>query len=1750
MQNQSTPTCRLFRHSSPRSLRLAFLAGVILSLIQLAPATSFGEAGDDNPTGVAGDYNGNITTGCSYDAYTDDAKRTIDDIVVPGTIGAYPLKWTRYWNSHTDYQDHFLGARWRFSYIQWAFDWARPTEYPDGRIYATNNPFGIEDTLVTPYVAGQGYPQVYMQLADGGKVVFNQKSSGSYGVAQIVDPYGQITTIVTTGTGVSQVTKITEPGGRYLQVNYNADGTVSQVGAYDGVNSQPIQTVSYHWISGTGGTSDPVIDTVTYSDGTTATYTYQDATFLGACVCPVSQRTNQHISVLATANDVRYVGPMRQIGYVYQPPAGQQSNETRILSENHLVNGQIGEAVSTINGGTETRGDGATRTLAYFVSARTIECPQCTGQENPDPMPTDGKLQSITDFMGHTMTLTYETDQGKADAGFITAVADPNGHTTSYERQTGSWGITTITHPDGSTIQQTFWQDLPYYLASRTDELGHTTTYTRDSSYRITRKDYPDGSWETFTYNSFGEVLAHEMTSGGTESFTYDSRGLKISYTDATNGTTTYSYYTSGPWIDRIETVTHPANASGFQATETFEYDRAFAGGLGTGSPIAGRGVVTKTTHTDGTFITNVYDTYGELRSTTDELGHTTTDTYDDYGRVLTTTDPLGHSTSYSYVPTGKTSSEITTSKTPFVTTLPSGKKTNFYYDANWRKTRVQVAPSTSDESNSYFNFDEGGAPNIGHLTSTTDPRNDKTTYGYDIRDRQISITDPLSHTTSFTFDVCGNKLTETHANGELIEYDQYDPMNRLLHKKVHRDASTVDQSSMTYDSAGNLHTQTDENGHVYSYAYDAMNRPAQMTYPNALFEKHIYDPAGNVASYTNRSGTIQTFTYDNRNRKLGFSWNDGVTSPQTEVYDAASRNTQIVNNDATINFTYDADNKALTQEEWETTPNLGDNVHRIVTYAYDVDGNRLSIQYPSGSLLNYGYTQRNQVSNITPAGQNALVSYTFDPSGNITGRTLDNGTSSAYTVDAVNRDSSVVHTLVGTTRRFDYGYNSVSDITIAQRDSGQGDGYTYDLTQQILGYAQNGTVNWTAGTVSSTTNTTLAFDGCGNRTTQNGVPFSTPNNMNQPTDAGISYDNNGNLIMWNSWNYTYDAQNRLREALNASAATDEHFYYDGLNRQVARTTSTSGGNPTPTPTPTPSATPTPTATPAPTPTPTPTATPTPTPTPTPPPGQCWPVTFSTTGGYPNTLKVTLSTVTTGATIFYTTDGTTPTHTAGTPTGTTHIYSTVVKVTAGNETFLEALAYERGMTDSVVTSFDANNTGHAQISNASMARIAANVNRVWQAQISNAPKAAIAANDKRAGKARISGASMAKMAANIKGVWQAQLSDASMATMQQQQTITEPTTVFSVWDGDWALVEEYDGSGNLFESYVQGYHGLVKTLVSNIYYYQDELGSTSHIADSTGHLLEAYRYNLYGAPTYWDPSGNPLPQGSNYDVRDLFTGQRWISEIGLYDDRNRFMSPDLGRFLQPDPIGFKGDASNLYRYCGNDWANKSDPMGLTDIEGAEELIRLAAQASVNSVKSYRADLARGVPRYERVGRSQDIIQEVDAKGHLTAPKLQTNRDGTPKIIKATMEHSERSASSGQKYHWWEKEGATSLSPGQENPARGHMHDDKTGNGVKGFSPVDQAAAKAGGVIGLINESEIDKNGRVTAHVLVPQQEGGTPRTANVKVSTTSNSSQQSYTAPQSANIEPSNLSGLGGLISDALAGVGAGGGLGAASGPR
>jgi RHS repeat-associated protein len=119
--------------------------------------------------------------------------------------------------------------------------------------------------------------------------------------------------------------------------------------------------------------------------------------------------------------------------------------------------------------------------------------------------------------------------------------------------------------------------------------------------------------------------------------------------------------------------------------------------------------------------------------------------------------------------------------------------------------------------------------------------------------------------------------------------------------------------------------------------------------------------------------------------------------------------------------------------------------------------------------------------------------------------------------------------------------------------------------------------------------------------------------------------------------------------------------------------------------------------------------------------------------------------------------------------------------------------------------------------------------------------------------------------------------------------------------------------------------------MTNRYHYQDASGSTSHVASNTGALLEWYRYDLQGTPVFYNASNTQI-SASGYGIRHLFTGQQWYSEIGLYDLRNRFYSPDIGRFLQTDPIDFDRDSTNLYRYCGNNPLTNADPFGLWTIQ--------------------------------------------------------------------------------------------------------------------------------------------------------------------------------------------------------------------------
>jgi RHS repeat-associated protein len=115
--------------------------------------------------------------------------------------------------------------------------------------------------------------------------------------------------------------------------------------------------------------------------------------------------------------------------------------------------------------------------------------------------------------------------------------------------------------------------------------------------------------------------------------------------------------------------------------------------------------------------------------------------------------------------------------------------------------------------------------------------------------------------------------------------------------------------------------------------------------------------------------------------------------------------------------------------------------------------------------------------------------------------------------------------------------------------------------------------------------------------------------------------------------------------------------------------------------------------------------------------------------------------------------------------------------------------------------------------------------------------------------------------------------------------------------------------------------------VGYLRYHLDRNGNVAYVLDGTGAIVESYYYDVFGKPTIFNKFGWVLT-ASGYDNRFLFQGREWIPELSIYDYRHRMYDPGLGRFLQADPTGFDAGDMNLFRYCGDDPVDMSDPTGL------------------------------------------------------------------------------------------------------------------------------------------------------------------------------------------------------------------------------
>ena len=145
-----------------------------------------------------------------------------------------------------------------------------------------------------------------------------------------------------------------------------------------------------------------------------------------------------------------------------------------------------------------------------------------------------------------------------------------------------------------------------------------------------------------------------------------------------------------------------------------------------------------------------------------------------------------------------------------------------------------------------------------------------------------------------------------------------------------------------------------------------------------------------------------------------------------------------------------------------------------------------------------------------------------------------------------------------------------------------------------------------------------------------------------------------------------------------------------------------------------------------------------------------------------------------------------------------------------------------------------------------------------------------------------------------------------------------------IYDGEDILLE-YDGANVLQARYTHG-PGIDEPMAvtkggSTFFYHQDGLGSVTELTDSAGATAKSYSYDAYG---------NIVDQTGTLEQPFTYTGREFDSESGLMYYRARTYDPTTGRFLQEDPIGFRGGDINLYRYVRSNPTNRMDPSGTID----------------------------------------------------------------------------------------------------------------------------------------------------------------------------------------------------------------------------
>jgi YD repeat-containing protein len=338
-----------------------------------------------------------------------------------------------------------------------------------------------------------------------------------------------------------------------------------------------------------------------------------------------------------------------------------------------------------------------------------------------------------------------------------------------------------------------------------------------------------------------------------------------LTVTDPRGLVTTLSY--DGDTGSLLTVVSDSGTSPHFNAKTTIAYN-------GLGLPVSVRNPVNIVTAFE-------YDTRGNRTAIVADaanLRRRTAFAYDSVGNAISMTDPRGGITTNGW----DAGRQLVTTTSPATLAAPSGLVTTNTYDANGQVLQRRQSANATVLATASATYTLSGK-----TATATDARGNVTRYAYDSLDRLVSVTDPMSRRTQFTYTALSHP------------YRTYAPAIQ---------AAPLLEQAWTADGLGA--SLKDANGNTTGFAYDRFDRLITTTYPGGSTESATWDANANMLTRTTRAGATLRYGYDTLNRlvtktaaatPVACSAATSATPTVTYRYDLASRVTGVCDNGAVI---------------------------------------------------------------------------------------------------------------------------------------------------------------------------------------------------------------------------------------------------------------------------------------------------------------------------------------------------------------------------------------------------------------------------------------------------------------------------------------------------------------------------------------------------------------------------------------------------------------------------------------------------------------------------------------------------------------------------------------------------------------------------------------------------------------------------------------------------------------------------------